>query len=237
MGVFLDVQRVCKLLSFSKSEYPIRKYKYRGMNNAGLEFRAGQHLLQMRRILKTAVSHHPKTVFISYSSHDREDAFKIKQLFESNQIKVWLDFFDIQTTAKLRQELSNRVRQSELFCLLLSPSAVQSPWVAEEIETALSMTTEGLRILPIILRPCSIPSQLENIVGFDASAGLEHEAVRLRLIRAVCGNAAVKESILLNAANRLCWPTRKRSHAQNWSCPALQKISRLSPAHPFEKST
>lgn len=145
----------------------------------------------------------PGGVFISYSSRDREEAFEIKRLLESYRLKVWVDFFDIETTAELRQELANKVRQAALFCLLLSPYAVESRWVGQEIETALEARKNGLRLLPVILRPCRIPVQLDNIVGFDASEGLEHEAVRLRLARAVCGEAAVGEGLLLDAANRM----------------------------------
>src|SRR5215472_1531999 len=144
----------------------------------------------------------PNTAFISYSSHDRKEAFSIRELLEASHIRVWMDFFDIQTTAELRQELRTKVEQAEIFCLLLSPTAVESPWVHQEIEIALVAAKRGLRILPIILRPCRIPAQLSDIVGFDASEGLEHEAVRLRLTRALCGNAAVEDKVLLDAANR-----------------------------------
>jgi len=144
----------------------------------------------------------PKTAFISYSSYDRKEAFAIKELLEASQIKVWMDYFDIQTTAELRQELRIKVEQAEIFCLLLSPTAVESPWVNQEIETAIAAAKRGLRILPIILRPCRIPAQLSDIVGFDVSDGLEHEAVRLRLTRALSGNAAVDGKVLLDAANR-----------------------------------
>lgn len=143
------------------------------------------------------------SVFISYSSRDRREALAIKQLLESHRIEVWLDFFDIQTAADLREQLESRVRQAGIFCLLLSPSAVESRWVGEEIATALAARKDGLRVLPIILRPCLIPAQLDNIVGFDASEGLDNEAVRLRLARAVCGEAAVDEGVLLDAANRV----------------------------------
>jgi TIR domain len=143
------------------------------------------------------------SVFISYSSRDRRDAFAIKQLLESHRMDVWLDFFDIQAAVELRQQLVNRVRQAGVFCLLLSPSAVESRWVGEEIATALAARTDGLRVLPIILRPCRIPAALDNIVGFDASDGLDKEAVRLRLVRAACGEAAVDEGVLLDAANRM----------------------------------
>ena len=144
----------------------------------------------------------PKTAFISYSSRDRKEAFAIKELLEANNIKVWMDFFDIQTTAELQQELKIKVEQAELFCLLLSPTAVESPWVSKEIETAITAAKRKLRILPIILRPCRIPAQLSNLVGFDASEGLEKEAVRLRLMRSLSGNAAVADRVLLDAANR-----------------------------------
>jgi len=145
----------------------------------------------------------PQSVFVSYSSRDRREAFDIKKLLESRNVKVWLDFFDIQTTAELRQQLASKVQQSELFCLLLSPSAVESRWVTEEIQTALEARKKGLRLLPIILRPCRIPPQLDNIVGFDASEGLDQEAVRLRLARAVCGESTVEDGVLLDAASRL----------------------------------
>jgi hypothetical protein len=94
------------------------------------------------------------------------------------------------------------VEQAEIFCLLLSPTAVESPWVNQEIGTAIAAAKRGLRILPIILRPCRIPAQLSDIVGFDASDGLEHESVRLRLTRALRGNTAVDDEVLLDAANR-----------------------------------
>jgi hypothetical protein len=144
----------------------------------------------------------PKAAFISYSSCDRKEAFAIKELLEASHIKVWMDYFDIQTTAELRKELRIKVEQAEIFCLLLSPTAVESVWVNQEIETAIAAAKRGLRILPIIVRPCRIPAQLADIVGFDASEGLEHEAVRLRLARALSGNAAVDDRVLLDAANR-----------------------------------
>ena len=150
------------------------------------------------------------SVFISYSSRDRKDAFDIKQLFEANGARVWLDFFDIETSAELRQELEKRIRQSQLFCLLLSPNAVDSRWVGQEIATALAAAREGLRILPVILRLCRIPQELENIVGFDATDGLAHEAVRLRLVRAVCGDATVQEKLCFwTPPPGCCWPTRR----------------------------
>jgi hypothetical protein len=176
-----------------------------------------------------------KTVFISYSSRDRNEAFHIKQLLEANAAKVWLDFFNIQTSAELRQELASRVRQSELFCLLLSPNAVESRWVGEEVATALAAAKDGLRILPIILRPCRVPPELDNIVGFDASEGLEHDATRLRLVRAVCGDEAVQEQLLLDAATRLLLENKETLARAEEELPAVaEEMVRLA-GYPIRK--
>jgi len=177
----------------------------------------------------------PGTVFISYSSRDRKEAFELKQLLEAHGTEVWLDFFDIQTTAELRGQLSARIRQAGLFCLLLSPSAVESRWVAEEIATALAAAGEGLRILPIILRPCRIPAQLENIVGFDASDGLAHEAVRLRLLRAVSGEAAVEQSVLLDAATRLLLANKELVLRAEAELPAVAEQIELVASQPMRE--
>jgi TIR domain-containing protein len=84
-----------------------------------------------------------KKVFVSYSSRDRADAFKIKSLLESHGCEVWLDFFDIQPTAQLREQHSGNIKQADVVCLLLSPTAVASKWVADEIENALTQAQHG----------------------------------------------------------------------------------------------
>jgi hypothetical protein len=179
----------------------------------------------------------PNIVFVSYSSRDRKDAFAIKQLLEANQTKVWLDFFDIQTTAELRQELAKRIRQADLFCLLLSPTAVESPWVHQEIDTALVAAKEGLRILPIILRPCRIPAELDNILAFDASDSLEHEAVRLRLVRAVFGEDIVKDQLLLDQATRLLLANKEILLCAEAELPGVSDEIAVASAQPIRKVT
>lgn len=177
----------------------------------------------------------PRTAFISYSAFDRADAFVIKKLLEAQGLEVWLDFFDVETSANLRQELAKRVKQSELFCLLLSPMAVESKWVSGEIKTALAAAKRGLRILPVILRPCRIPPLLDNIVGFDASEGLVKEAVSLRLVRAVCGESAVKETVVLDAATRLLLENKQKVRRAEEELPRVEAEIAESAAQPFRR--
>ncbi|PYH62046.1 toll/interleukin-1 receptor domain-containing protein [Aspergillus niger CBS 101883] len=138
----------------------------------------------------------PKSVFISYSSLDRYHALHLKRLLEVKGIKVWLDVFDIQTGGEFDSDLFQVIGQQDLFCLLLSPKAVQSMWVEKEIQTA--QASPELYILPIILRPCNIPPELKDIIAFDATEGLDRDSVRDRLFRAVLGDFDIEGSVILS---------------------------------------
>ncbi|GKZ64928.1 hypothetical protein AnigIFM50267_007084 [Aspergillus niger] len=138
----------------------------------------------------------PKSVFISYSSLDRYHALHLKRLLEAKGIKVWLDVFDIQTGGEFDSDLFQVIGQQDLFCLLLSPKAVQSMWVEKEIQTA--KASPALCILPIILRPCNIPPELKDIIAFNATEGLDRDSVRDRLFRAVLGDFDIEGSVILS---------------------------------------
>jgi hypothetical protein len=143
-----------------------------------------------------------KRVFISYSSADRRTAFEVFRLLEKNGCDVWLDVVDIKPAELLDQELASNVAKAEVVCLLLSPTSVASKWVLHEVELALRRQAEGLRLLPLILRPCKIPDLLDNVVGIDVSAGLADEAVQIRLVDAVLNRPRTDEALLLSAGER-----------------------------------
>jgi hypothetical protein len=141
-------------------------------------------------------------VFISYSSRDRSSAFEIMRLLEQHDCDVWLDYFDIKPTEILNEELSDNLEQAEVVCILLSPTSVDSRWVIIEAELALKQRARGLRVLPLILRPCNILDLLDDLVAIDATDGLADEAVALRIVCAVLGGERVEEAVLLSASQR-----------------------------------
>lgn len=170
-----------------------------------------------------------RRVFISYSSRDRKDALDLKALLESHGCEVWMDFFDIQPTMQLGAQLSDNVKRAEVVCLLLSPTAVASKWVRTEIEHALAQAEDGLRILPVLLRPCDIPDLLDELVGIDATAGLDNEATRLRLVKAVLGEGSVEDTVLLDKAYRSIMAARELQLQADRELPAVAAaIDRIS---------
>lgn len=134
----------------------------------------------------------PTTVFISYSSADRVEALEVRRLLVARGCAVWLDVFDIRVAADLKSELGGGIERADVLCLLLSPTAVASPWVAEEIRRGeAEAATRGLRMVVVLLRPCRPPDALLGRVLLDATSGIASPDVRARLERAVLGAAVV----------------------------------------------
>jgi hypothetical protein len=139
-------------------------------------------------------------IFISYSSRDRPDALRLKEIAEEDGHDAWMDLFDIRPSARLAGELEQGVANADVLCLLLSPTAVASPWVREELRYALVAEAKGLRVMPVVLRATAIPDELADHVALDATRGLADEATAVRIRRALGGE--LDEAILLDALRR-----------------------------------
>ncbi len=140
------------------------------------------------------------TVFISYSSADRMEARAVRNILARSGCTVWLDVFDIRVSADLKRELGGGIAGADVLCLLLSPSSVASRWVAEEIARGKEEAAKrGLRIVPVLLRPCRPPDELLGLVMLDATAGIASPDVSARLVRAIVGKEALGD-VELDAA-------------------------------------
>jgi hypothetical protein len=141
-------------------------------------------------------------VFISYSSRDRVEALKVKALVDELGHDGWMDVFDIRAGSALSAELEQKVKASGALLLLLSPFAVESPWVTDEIVHAREAQAKGLLFVPIMLRPTRLPDALGDLRAIDATRarGLEEDSFRLDLERALGGE--IDEALILNAETR-----------------------------------
>jgi hypothetical protein len=139
-------------------------------------------------------------IFISYSSLDRLEALRVKEIAESDGHDVWMDQFDITPGAALTQALKQGISAVDVLCLLISPTAVASAWVRQEIQYAISAESGQLSLLPILVRAAPIPDELADTVAIDAMRGLDDEAVVARIRRALGGD--IDDALLLDATRR-----------------------------------
>lgn len=175
------------------------------------------------------------TVFISYSSVDRMEALTVRRLLGSRGCAVWMDVFDIPVSADLKHELGAGMDAADVLCLLLSPSALASGWVTDEIARAQALARErNMRIIAVLLRPCRPPDVLLGRVMLDATTGLDAPDVRARLIRAVLGQQAGGD-IELDAAMQETLHARQHELEAAQVLPDLAKTLDAVRAQPIRK--
>ncbi len=76
-------------------------------------------------------------VFISYSSRDLQQAEEIRNALEQDRISCWMDYRDISGGKDYTNTIPEAIDKSDVFVLILSENATESPWVARELRTAI----------------------------------------------------------------------------------------------------
>lgn len=160
-------------------------------------------------------------IFISYSSRDRIEALKVKALVDELGHDAWMDVFDIRAGSPLKAELEQKVKASGAILLLLSPFAVESGWVTDEIVHAREAQAKGSLFVPIMLRPTRIPDALGDLRAIDAMRGVEGGTFRLDLGRALGGT--VDESLILNAETRAAMADRALVNEAEAAFPGIRE--------------
>jgi hypothetical protein len=90
-----------------------------------------------------------KDIFISYSRRDQEFVTRLASDLDSHVAGVWFDQSTIRAGQKWHDEIMEGIRDCKAFVLVLSPDAMQSKYVREEVDTALAL---GKPIFPVIYR-------------------------------------------------------------------------------------
>ena len=96
-----------------------------------------------------AVSYH--SCFISYSSKDNAFAHKLHDSLQDAGVRCWFAPEKMKIGSKLRYAIDQAIHLQDQLLLILSESSVQSPWVEQEVETALEKEDQEDRtvLLPI----------------------------------------------------------------------------------------
>jgi TIR domain len=115
-------------------------------------------------------------VFLSHSSKDRKAAKHLAEMLRDHGVPVWYSETNLIGAQQWHDEIGAALSRCDWFIVLLSPSAVKSPWVKRELMYALrDLRYEG-RILPVIHKPCDssrLSWTLEDFQRIDLSADFE----------------------------------------------------------------
>jgi two-component system, NarL family, response regulator LiaR len=104
-------------------------------------------------------------VFISYARKDgKEFAERLYDDLKANEVEVWLDRHDIQGGKEWNRELENAIETAGSFIVILTPAAVESIYVENEIIAAID---RGIAVIPLLALDCKVPLALKRLQYID----------------------------------------------------------------------
>ena len=122
------------------------------------------------------------SIFLCHSSTNKLFVEKLANDLTKLGVKVWFDKWEIKIGESLTGKIEEGIRANEYFGIVLSPDALASQWVRNELSAAWikQMNIKKIMVLPILLQHCDMPLFLQDrkYVNFvqDYDAGLSELA-------------------------------------------------------------
>jgi TIR domain len=104
--------------------------------------------------------------FLSYAHEDAEFVLRLAKDLRAGGADVWIDQLDIKAGERWDRAVEDALAKCPELLVILSPAAVKSTNVMDEVSFALG---EGKTVLPVIRRACNIPFRLRRLQYVDLS--------------------------------------------------------------------
>jgi hypothetical protein len=101
--------------------------------------------------------------------------------------RVWIDEAELKIGDSLIRAVSSAIDEMEFLAVVLSPEAVASAWVQQELEQAMSnqLTEKRVKLLPLLYRTCEIPGFLRGKLYADFTESFGYDEALARVARAM----------------------------------------------------
>jgi hypothetical protein len=104
------------------------------------------------------------SVFLSHSSADKPFVYRLAQDLKSMGHQIWLDEWELRVGQHFISKMDEGTRRADYVILVLTPESVSSGWVEREWNAAYrsEIDQDRLVVLPVLVRPCTIPTELQT---------------------------------------------------------------------------
>lgn len=145
--------------------------------------------------------------FFSYAREDSKIVLRLARDLRLAGAVLWLDQLDIHGGERWDRAVEEALRSCSGVILALTPSALASDNVMDEVSYAIE---KGKPVVPLLLHPCDPPLRLRRIQQIDFSAGYEEGFDRLlRTLRNEPTKANPHSASRPSARNSSTSPTRE----------------------------
>jgi len=126
--------------------------------------------------------------FISYSHKDKDDVYNVLlQRLASEGISFYIDEENFDLGGPVLRNIARAMKQSRKILLVLTPNSIESEWVMFEslLTHSQDPTNRGLRLIPVMLKPCTLPPELQSFTYLDLTKPEDFENRIQRLIASI----------------------------------------------------
>jgi anti-anti-sigma factor len=116
--------------------------------------------------------------FVSYSRADSEFVVRLARDLRQAGVRVWLDQLDIPIGQRWDEAVERALKECTELIVVLSPAAVGSTNVMDEVSYALG---DAKLVVPVLLSACDVPFRLRRVQRIDFSSQ-EYAIVFKRLV-------------------------------------------------------
>ena len=104
------------------------------------------------------------SVFLSHNRTDKPFARRLAADLKRAGRVVWLDEEKIELGDSIQESIQKGIDESDYLAVVLSPDAVASKWVKQELRQALEreIRVDKITVLPLLYRDCEIPGFLRD---------------------------------------------------------------------------
>src|SRR4051812_15589269 len=106
----------------------------------------------------------PDKIFISYARSDSEFALGLARDLRAASVDIWVDQLDIRAGETWDRVVEDALHVCTGLLVVLSPAAVDSRSVMDEVSFALE---ENKRVIPVLYRACQLPFRLRRVQFTD----------------------------------------------------------------------
>jgi hypothetical protein len=114
--------------------------------------------------------------FFAYAREDSEFVLRLANDLRQAGVSVWLDQLDVIPGQRWDHAVEEALQRCDGLLAVLSPDSVASQNVMDEVSYALE---EGKLMVPLLLRPTSMPFRLRRVQYLDFTPGYDRGLVQL----------------------------------------------------------
>lgn len=128
----------------------------------------------------------PSEVFVSHSHADHAFTLKISADLARHGVPVWFSERNIRGAQQWLDEIGAALDRCDWMVVILTPEAVKSHWVGQEVRFALGDKRYRDRVIPVELRRCEAKKLAWPLVNMQIISGRPY-AEALRQLLAIWG--------------------------------------------------